>query len=201
MSRRGTTPPGTYISPAETGLYYLQSRYYDPEMGRFLNGDLPELAIISQDILQHNLFTYCVNEPAGNCDLYGYISFKIKISTIAGIAYGLSKTLKYTGMVMRSWKEWAQLALAFVKGFIIGFCTVYSLFSISKKLIKSIISGILNVVVELTLGNIRSAGSLLGAFIDGYGESLSPSFIKSKKFNYFKDTITYLSKLFTIKVY
>ena len=28
-----------YYYDAETGLYYLQSRYYDPEVGRFLNSD------------------------------------------------------------------------------------------------------------------------------------------------------------------
>ena len=28
-----------YVYDTETGLYYLQSRYYDPEIGRFLNAD------------------------------------------------------------------------------------------------------------------------------------------------------------------
>jgi RHS repeat-associated protein len=28
-----------YVYDQETGLYYLQSRYYDPEIGRFLNAD------------------------------------------------------------------------------------------------------------------------------------------------------------------
>lgn len=35
----GTTPPGTWYNPAETGFYYLQSRYYDPEIVRFINAD------------------------------------------------------------------------------------------------------------------------------------------------------------------
>ena len=39
MSRREIIPPGTWQNPAETGLYYLQSRYYDPTVGRFLNAD------------------------------------------------------------------------------------------------------------------------------------------------------------------
>ena len=28
-----------YVYDTETGLYYLQSRYYNPEMGRFINAD------------------------------------------------------------------------------------------------------------------------------------------------------------------
>ncbi|MGN8631446.1 RHS repeat-associated core domain-containing protein [Blautia sp. HCP3S3_G3] len=31
--------PGTYRSPAETGLYYLKNRYYDPEIRRFISTD------------------------------------------------------------------------------------------------------------------------------------------------------------------
>ncbi len=30
---------GTYISPAESGFYYLESRYYDPQIERFINAD------------------------------------------------------------------------------------------------------------------------------------------------------------------
>ncbi|MEG0307613.1 MAG: RHS repeat-associated core domain-containing protein [Clostridium sp.] len=50
----------------ETGYYYLQSRYYTPEMGRFINAD----DIIGQtgDILGHNIFGYCKNNPADMSD-------------------------------------------------------------------------------------------------------------------------------------
>lgn len=53
--------PGTYISPAETGLYYLQSRYYDPQICRFINAD--SFASTGQGILGHNMFAYCENNP------------------------------------------------------------------------------------------------------------------------------------------
>jgi len=43
--------PGTYRYPAETGLYYLLSRYYDPETGRFVNADNPEILFEEQDNL------------------------------------------------------------------------------------------------------------------------------------------------------
>lgn len=58
--------PGTYISPAETGLYYLQSRYYDPAIGRFLNADA--LTSTGQGLLGNNMFAYCNNDPVNYSD-------------------------------------------------------------------------------------------------------------------------------------
>ena len=55
--------PGTYISPAETGLYYLESRYYNPEMGRFINAD--------NNFSNYNLFMYCGNNPVNRIDPNG----------------------------------------------------------------------------------------------------------------------------------
>ena len=60
----GTTNPlryRGYVYDQEYGLYYLQSRYYDPEIGRFLNGDA--LASTGQGILGNNMFVYCNNNP------------------------------------------------------------------------------------------------------------------------------------------
>ena len=50
-----------YVYDQETGLYYLQSRYYNPTIGRFISAD----AFVStgQGILGHNMFAYCNNNP------------------------------------------------------------------------------------------------------------------------------------------
>ena len=45
----------------EYEFYYLQSRYYDPEVGRFLNAD--ELVSTGQGILGNNMLAYCQNNP------------------------------------------------------------------------------------------------------------------------------------------
>ena len=56
-------------SPQESGLYYLQSRYYDPNTGRFINAD----AIVSTDqgLLGNNMFAYCLNDPVSRIDVSG----------------------------------------------------------------------------------------------------------------------------------
>jgi len=58
-----------YYYDVETGLYYLQSRYYDPEIGRFINAD-GQLNLGSH-MLGANLFVYCVNNPVNLIDLDG----------------------------------------------------------------------------------------------------------------------------------
>lgn len=47
----------------ETGLYYLKSRYYDPEVGRFINCDDVNYIGLTESELCYNPFAYCENEP------------------------------------------------------------------------------------------------------------------------------------------
>ena len=53
-----------------TGLYYLQSRFYDPVVGRFVNAD--GYVSTGQGILGFNMFTYCLNNPVNLSDPTGY---------------------------------------------------------------------------------------------------------------------------------
>ena len=53
-----------YYYDTETGLYFLQTRYYDPEVGRFLNRDSVSYAA-PEKIDGLNLYAYCLNNPMG----------------------------------------------------------------------------------------------------------------------------------------
>lgn len=62
-----------YYYDSETGLYYLQSRYYDPVVGRWINADIPEtLTADFENMTQNNLFAYCFNNSVNMCDLDGF---------------------------------------------------------------------------------------------------------------------------------
>ena len=58
-----------YVYDNETGFYYLQSRYYDPEIGRFINAD----GYVTTDVepIAANMFAYCFNNPIAFSDYDG----------------------------------------------------------------------------------------------------------------------------------
>ena len=59
-----------YYYDAETGFYYLQSRYYDPNTCRFINAD--SYASTDQGLIGYNMFAYCGNNPVCYTDTSGH---------------------------------------------------------------------------------------------------------------------------------
>lgn len=70
----------SYYYDTETNLYYLNSRYYSPKMGRFINCD--GLIGSSKTVIGYNLYTYCNNKPIGCVDNNG------NVAAVAGSLYG-----------------------------------------------------------------------------------------------------------------
>ncbi len=60
-----------YYYDSETGFYYLQSRYYDPNICRFINAD--GLASTGQGFIGCNMFAYCNNNPVNGYDPSGML--------------------------------------------------------------------------------------------------------------------------------
>ncbi len=78
-----------YVYDAETGLYYVTSRYYDPEIGRFINADSQLNA--KDGILGYNLYAYCNNNPIMYSDPSGHsiiLACIIVGAVIGGLAGG-----------------------------------------------------------------------------------------------------------------
>ena len=73
-----------YYYDSETGFYYLQSRYYDPEICRFINADNLELLSTLSGTPGHlNLYAYCNNNPVMYSDPSGHFSLSSIIICIA----------------------------------------------------------------------------------------------------------------------
>ena len=74
-----------YIYDEETGFYYLQSRYYNPEVGRFISSDV--LLSTGQGVIGHNAYAYCLNNPVNREDSNGNWSMpnwlKVTIGAVA----------------------------------------------------------------------------------------------------------------------
>ena len=62
----------SYYYDAETALYYLQSRYYNPEVGRFINADDNRYLTRAISFLNVSLFVYCQNNVINCYDTTGY---------------------------------------------------------------------------------------------------------------------------------
>lgn len=60
-----------YYYDAETGFYYLTSRYYDAEIGRFVNAD-NAISGTGESVQGYNLFAYCFNNPVKMSDETGH---------------------------------------------------------------------------------------------------------------------------------
>ena len=60
-----------YYYDTETGFYYVSSRYYDPEVGRWINADavVPD---VGDSMQGYNLFSYCFNNPVNMSDDSGH---------------------------------------------------------------------------------------------------------------------------------
>lgn len=70
-----------YYFDSDTGLYYLNSRYYDPAVGRFINAD--EVLGANKDLLAYNLYACCSNNPVNFSDPSG----NAKVWEQAGVPY------------------------------------------------------------------------------------------------------------------
>ena len=93
-----------YYFDQEIGLYYLQSRYSDPSIGRFINFDNTDMISPSRCVLDSNLFAYCTNNPISNSDYSGEISPAIAGALVNGIIEFLLYYLEcYLGMRHWNW--------------------------------------------------------------------------------------------------
>jgi RHS repeat-associated protein len=88
-----------YRYDAETGLYYLQSRYYDPVTSRYLNADVPETMFLQpENLLSTNLYAYCNNNPVNFFDPTGFYAAPLVlppslISSLSGALAGIMTSI------------------------------------------------------------------------------------------------------------
>ena len=79
-----------YYYDSITGFYYVSSRYYDPEIGRWLNAD-GQISGVGGDIRGYNLFAYCFNnpvnmsDPTGNWPSWGQVFAAVATVAVAAV--------------------------------------------------------------------------------------------------------------------
>jgi RHS repeat-associated protein len=101
-----------YYFDSETGFYYLNSRYYDPEVGRFLNADSADAVVedISRSMLAANLYVYCWNNSVISLDIEG--QSPVLVGAIAGGGSYLSAFSSITAANLWNPAGWFLLGVA-----------------------------------------------------------------------------------------
>jgi len=115
----------SYYYDNETGYYYLNTRYYNPEISRFLNAD--SLLVSSEDLGGYNLYEYCKNNPINYSDPNGELPWLVAIAAagIVGAAVGIgsqavSDTINSVISLELKFSSWETYLGAGVGGFING---------------------------------------------------------------------------------
>mgnify|MGYP000348585602 CR=1 FL=1 len=93
-----------YYFDSDTGLYYLQNRYYDPQTCRFINADTTDILEAKGDLYDKNLFAYCDNNPVARVDYGG--EFWDTVLDVISLAISVSEVINNP----TSGAAWAGLA-------------------------------------------------------------------------------------------
>ena len=141
-----------YYCDNETGFYYVSSRYYDPEIGRWINADAVNLLGANGDFASLNLFAYCGNNPVSRADSSGYLWANVLIGAVVGAVAGVV----------------GQVISDVVTSVSNGEVTI----SNWQTYTGAAVGGAAGGVVLATTGNMNAANAVTGAITTGVGQSL-----------------------------
>ena len=100
----------SYYYDQEIGLDYLQSRYYDAGVGRFVNGDSADVLFAKDDTSAYNLYDYCDNVPTVRQDHSGFLASILINAAFAAVTTLLLYLVEYK-LGMRYWSWWTLTGL------------------------------------------------------------------------------------------
>ena len=108
-----------YVYDKESTLYYLQSRFYMPEIGRFLNLD----GLFVTSVLGNNLFCYCWNNSSNHVDSAGTFALAVLVAIgIGAVVEGLKNAAVSVAsdLIVHEKVNLKDAVKEFLKGAIIG---------------------------------------------------------------------------------
>lgn len=169
-----------YVYDEETGLYYLNSRYYDPELCRFISADSLAVPTISPGSASwdKNLYAYCDNDPVNRKDAGGecWVLSTMLIGGAIGAGIG-AVTSVISQSILYGEVNWKTFGVDIVSGFVGGAVAASPMgmawqlfFGASINAIAYNADCYVNNTVATDAGTLAAAGSgLVSAVISGRG--------------------------------
>ena len=125
-----------YVYDQETGFYYLQSRYYDPVVGRFISADNQ---LITDNLAGVNLFAYCGNNPVNRNDPSGEAWYHWALGAAIVVAAAVATVVTCGGFaaaatavcLVGSGVAAATTAATIAAGAFIGSASIYGMAALS----------------------------------------------------------------------
>lgn len=127
-----------YYYDTETELYYLQSRYYSPELMRFISIDDAALSNAQGEPIGSNLYAYCLNNPVMNSDPSGKFVTATTGALLGAFLSAVTYFVEYwLGMRTLNWWHLAGIvaagaALGAIGGYISGWAKFAKLAKYAK---------------------------------------------------------------------
>lgn len=107
-----------YYYDVETGLYYVSSRYYDPEICRWINADDTSNIGANSDFASVNLFAYCGNNPVNRADDGGEFWHIVAGAVVGGIIGAISSVVGQAASGQSI--NWAEVGVSAASGALTG---------------------------------------------------------------------------------
>ena len=156
-----------YYYDSETRLYYLGSRYYDPQVKRFVNAD--GYASTGQGFIGYNAFAYCLNNPVALIDNNGTLSELATAAIVGGIVGGITGAF-WGGLTAAATGDniavgiFTGAASGAVSGAVSGLLASAKVIKVAAKaVIGATVGGIASVSAYCAAGNANAAGVIASA--------------------------------------
>ena len=156
-----------YYYDTETGLYYLNSRYYDPETGRFISPD--SLKYLEPETCNGlNLYAYCGNNPVMFVDPTGHLILSLIVVAATSAIFSAVSSI-FVQLVTTQTINWGQVGISSLFGAIGGLLAFTGIGGIAGQFF---IQGALSLGESISLAAVD--GSLSGFSV---GEGLLSFFV------------------------
>ena len=165
-----------YVYDTETGLYYLQSRYYNPVWGRFISPDTTDVLAASPNnaTWDKNLYAYCDNNPVNRKDDGGQF-WNFVFGAAAGALVGVINAITEINGPIFSGENIAKIAISATCGAIGGIAAASGIGWVTSAVLGGVTGSIESIGYQLVenrgdinkLNYSRVATSFASGFISG----------------------------------